>query len=178
MIKIRTVTVFFIAMFIILSICPLVYAQMDKSLYFQGIRAAKNGELDSAFMNFKMFLDDFGESKLAENALFAVGEYYFLTSNYYDAFAAFNRFVKKYPKSKARVFALVYLLEIAKRQKNAELVENLEKEIISSRQVVLLFAESKEYKYLSAFLRSHKAIYSIDKVEFYIDDLFFAKVYY
>lgn len=178
MMKIRVVTVFLVAIFIAVLICPLVYAQTDKSLYSQGVRAAKSGELDSAFMNFKMFLDDFKESKLAENALFAVGEYYFLTSNYYDAFATFNRFVRKYPKSKARIFALVYLLEMAKRQKNEEFVENLEKEIISSRQVVLLFIESKESKYLSAFLRNHKAVYSIDKVEFYIDDRFVTKVYY
>lgn len=157
---------------------PGVYVEANKQLYRQAVKAAGAGEPDAAFMNFRLFSEEFKNSKLAENTIFAMGEYYFLTSDYYDALAVFSRFIQRYPKSKARIFALAYLLEIAKKERDIELAENLAKAIISSRQVVLLFSESKETRYLSPFLKNYKAVYSIDRLEFYIDGSIFTQVSY
>ena len=170
--------IFFIALFLCVLAYINAYADSDNRLYLQGVRAAKNGEPDVAFMNFKIFMESAGESKFAQNALFAIGEYYFSISNYDEAFSAFSRFIQDYPRSKARIFALSYLLEIAKKQKNITLAEKIEKAIVSARQVVLLFAESKESKYLSSLFKKHKAVYFIDRVDFYIDDVFFTKARY
>lgn len=148
----------------------------DRLLYYKGVAAAKAKDIHLAFMNFRMFLDSSPKSKLAENALFSIGEYYFLTSNYSDAAGAFQRFIKNFPESRAKIFALAYLLEIAKKKTNQEDISALQNEIAASKQLIFLFSESKQYKYKSAFSKNYKALYFIDRIEFYIDEALFTKI--
>lgn len=152
--------------------------QEDKKLYSQGIKAARSGDIDFAFMNFYRLLSIFPESEFSEDALFATGEYYFLIGDYYDAARTFNRFINNYPGSEAELFALIYLLEIAKIRGKEKLVKILEKEIVTSQRLAFLFRDFKEYKYLSPLFKSYKVVYFIDKVEFYIDGKLFTKISY
>lgn len=175
----RILKIIIIPIFIFSSVyLHALYAEEDRALYRQAMRAVKEKNFNSAFMDFKIFLEENPESKLAEGALFALCEYYFENSDYYDAFYAFNRFLKEHPQSKARIFALVYLSEIARQENNQELAEKLEKAIISSEQIALLFRESKEFRFRSPFLKNYKAVYFIDRVEFYIDGTPFAQIHY
>ncbi len=154
------------------------FAQEDRNLYTKGIKAAQYGNMDFAFMNFHMFLNAYPGSKIASEVLFAMGEYHFANFNYRDATNAFGKIINDYPKSKTRIFTLVYLLEISRKQKNENLIKNLETEIASSQQIILLFREFKEYEYRSPLSKKYRAIHFIDKVEFYIDDEFFTEVSY
>lgn len=152
------------------------YTGQDGVLYGQAVREVKLNRPDFAFMKFNAIVELFPNSKYFERALFAVGEYNFKTANYYDAALALRQFILKYPKSRAKLFALVYLLEIYRKQKDQNSVIALEKEIVSFWQFSLLFRNCKIYKYKSPFSNVYKALYFIDKVEIYIDDKLLAKV--
>jgi len=41
-----------------------------------------------------------------------------------------------------------------------------------------LFRDFKEYSYVSALMREHKAVYYIDKIEFFVDEKLFSEIYY
>lgn len=154
------------------------YADEDVSLYRQAVKAAKAKNFDAAFMDLKVFLETSPGSKFAEGASFSMGEYYFKISAYADALLAFNNFLVKYPGSKAKVFALIYLAKIARAQNNPELAENLEKAVIAEKQIALLFRNSKEFRFQSPFLKKYRAVYFIDRIEFYIDGVSFAQIHY
>lgn len=154
------------------------YTQGHRSLYSQAVKYARSGDTDSAFMYFRRFLRAYPKSRFSERALFAIGEYYFQIADYYDAARIFMRFINNYPQSKARPFALAYLLTLANITGKEELTKDLEKEIISSQQITFLFREFKEYEYSSPLSKRHKAVYFIDKVEFYIDEELFTQVLY
>jgi len=159
-------------------ICNVGYAKEAKQIYATAVKAAQSGDLDSAFMTFLSLLKNYPESQYREDALFAIGEYYFQIGDFKDAAGTFIKFINEYPDSKAKPFVLVYLLKIAERDKLESLVKSLEKEIVTSRQLVLLFRDFKEYKYTSPLFKKHKVIHYIDKVEFYVEGQIFAKIFY
>jgi len=152
------------------------HAQEDRSLYNQGIRAVNEKNFNLAFMYFQQFLRAYPDSKLAESVLFAIGEYYFSIKAYYDSFHTFSRLVKGFPESKARLFAMVYLLETAKRENKQDAVNELKKQIVTYQKVKLLFSDFKEYTYTAPASRKYKAIYYIDRVEIFIDEEFFTEI--
>ena len=166
-----------IALFIFLLPCK-GYTQKSGDLYSEGVNAARSGDLDFAFMHFRGLLTAVGESIFSEGALFAVGEYYFLVADYYDAYQTFDRFVKDYPDSPARIFALAYLLEITRKQERKDIIKNLEKAIVTFQQLSLVFSDFKTHTYLSPLSKNYRVIYFIDRVEFYIDEKLFTKISY
>ncbi|TAN60952.1 tetratricopeptide repeat protein [bacterium] len=158
-----------------LGIC---YAEEGGRLYSSALREARSGNKETAFMHFRSFLANYPDSRYARDALFATGEYYFLISDYADSVQAFTRYLDDYPDSPCVSFALVYLLKIAEKRGEESLASDLKKKIATLRQMSFLFRESKEYKYRSALFRKHKAVYYIDRAEFYIDGELFAKISY
>ncbi|MCP4653741.1 MAG: outer membrane protein assembly factor BamD [Candidatus Omnitrophica bacterium] len=154
------------------------YAAGDAALYKRGEKSLRNGDINVAFSDFRLLLVSFPDSRFYKGALFAVGEYYFFTANYFDAENAFSEFVDKFDEAEEKLFALAYLLEIHRKRKNENIVTELEKEIITYTQVSLLFREFKECEFASPLLRKHKAIYFIDKVEFYVDGELLTTVFY
>jgi len=157
----------------------LAYAQESpRQLYSQARRALKLKKLDFAFLHFNTIVDKHPDSKYAQKSLLAMGEYYFSTAAYYEATLTFKRFIEKYPDSAAEPFAKVYLLKIAQIEKNNKLAKDLEHQIINSQQLSLVFRDFKEHKYLSALSKDYKAVYFIDRMEFYIDEELFAKIVY
>lgn len=155
-----------------------VYAEESQRLFISGKRAAKAGNSAFAFMSFRSLLENFPDSSYRQEALFANAEYYFLIGAFTDARPAFIRFLSEYPDSKARPFVLLYLSKIAEAQGEPALAESLRQEIITSQQLVLLFRDYKQFQYLSPLNRRHKAVHFIDRIEFYIDNEFFAQISY
>ncbi len=167
-----------IIFFLILLSGITVYAQEDKQIYYEGINAAKSGDFISAFMNFQSIVANSAESKYKPDALFATGEYYFDTENYRGANDAFVKLINDYPDSKSKLFALVYLLKIAEIQGNEAVVSNLENAILTFKQQIFLFKNSKEFKYKSPLGKKYKAVYYIEKIEFYLEGELFAQISY
>lgn len=174
---IKSKTFFIALLFFFLFPCK-GYSRQDSELYCQGIKAARLGKADFAFMYFRMLLADFPESEFTEKALFAVGEYYFSLGDYQDAFRVFARFANSYPQSKARLFASAYYLELARKDEKKQLAKEIEKEIIVYQQLSFLFRDFKEYKYKSLLFNSYTALYFINRIEFYINEELFTKILY
>lgn len=154
------------------------YASEAGQLYSQAIKNARCGKIDFAFIDYFKLLNRYPDSKLAEKALFATGEYYLSIDNDSDAKKAFKRFINKYPQSNARPFALAYLLKMAVAEAKIGPIKKYENQIISAQQLSLLFRDSKKRKYLSPLYKKHKAFYFIDRVEFYINEELFVKIFY
>lgn len=154
----------------------IVYAQGDQDLYSQGVSASRRGETDFAFINFHALVETCPDSKYFEHALFSIGEYYFSVANYENAKNTFLKLINKFAKTKTKPFALVYLIEIAKRQNQEDLVKELEKQIIRYKQTSLIFRDFKEYRYVSGFSKRYKAVYFIDRIEIYINNELSARI--
>ncbi|MCG8431518.1 MAG: hypothetical protein MJA29_10145 [Candidatus Omnitrophica bacterium] len=146
--------------------------------FFQGEQAARRGDIDGAFMHFRSVVMGEAEQLYYGQALFAVGEYYYLKGVYTEAVKSFTQFVKNDPRSEARIFALAYLMKIAEFQERDSLAEILRHQIATFRQVSLLFRDSREFEYLSCLQRNLKVVYYIDKVEFYVNEELFTRIPY
>jgi len=169
---------FFTLIFIFCLFLKSTSAAQDKKIYLDALKKARSGDLNFAFMDLSTLLERYPDSEYREETLFAVGEYYYLIRDYKDSASIFIRFINEYPQSKAKPFALVYLLKIAESQQEDEFIKGLEKYVMGIRQSIFLFKDFKEYEYVSSLLREHKAVYYIDKVEFYIQGELFAKISY
>jgi hypothetical protein len=176
--KLKKCTILFAVLMLIPLFYEIGFAQTDAQIYSMAVKAAQSGELDFSFMHFRSLLRNTRNSKYKERALFAIGEYFYLNAGYSDAASAFEQFISDYPNSRGYIFALAYLFKIAKIRGDAPLVKNLEKKILTHKQQSFLFSNFKEYKYNSPFCRKHRAVYYIDRIEFYVDGEFFAKISY
>ncbi len=154
----------------------LAYPQEDVSLYRKGIKSARSGNVAFAFMSFYQLLENFPKSQFTEKALFGLGECYYLLFAYKDAYETFTRIIEDDPQSEAKIFILAYCLEFARKDGKKDLAKSIKKEIVTNRQLSLVFSDFKEHIFESIF--SYKAIYFIDKVEIYRDEELFIKVLY
>ncbi len=129
-------------------------------------------------MQYNKILRNYPMSKYREQALFALGEYYFQLSGFEKSGEAFREFLDQYPDSEGKIHVLAYLLSIAREDHDVLLTEELEKQVVSLENVSLVFRDSKEFVYKSPLYKNHKAVVHIDKIEFYVEGEFFAKVSY
>jgi outer membrane protein assembly factor BamD (BamD/ComL family) len=171
---------FLILSFVFLSLdSPFGYAQQDRELFTEATELARLGKRDVAFMHFHSLLKKYSSvSKYYKEALFAAGEYYFSIGDYNNAEESFARFIKNYPDSEAFPFALVYLLKISRRAGDEKMTGDLQQKIIEFKQLSLLFSDFKESNYLSPLFRRYKAVYFIERVEFYLDGDLFEKIHF
>ncbi|MGD0335989.1 MAG: outer membrane protein assembly factor BamD [Candidatus Omnitrophota bacterium] len=154
------------------------YADDASHAFAEALTAAHNDENNFAFMQFRTFLQEYPESKYAQQAMFAIGEYYFMSANYSQAKETFYKFIEKYPDAASRIFAMAYLLNMASRLSDNKASLDIQKKIINFTRLTLLFRKSKEYKYASAFNKKLVAVYSIDSIKFYAQDKLFAEISY
>ena len=167
---------FLILGFLLLLVCGNASAGEASALYSKALNAAKKGQKDIAFVHFSAILERHSGSKHTKNSLFGAGEYYYSISDYRDALPLFEQFVEDFPEAKGKLFALAYLYKLSKESERDGLVKKVRKEIITFKQQSFLFRVFKNYQYRSPLYLSHKAVYYIDRVEFYIDDQLFAEI--
>ena len=175
---IKKIKIYFCIILVLLLFQHKAYGKEDKNLYDKGFFAAKKGKLDFAFINFYKLLREFPGSQYREQALFAVAEYYILIGDRHNAIKSFEEFTDKFPSSSAWPFATAYLLQIAKKQKEQTLINKLQKDLIASQQVSLVFREFKELEYKSAFNTVYRALIFIDKIKIYVDGDLFLEISY
>ena len=174
----QSIKILLVIFFLVFLMSASIYAFEDRKLYSMGVEAASSGKKDLAFIHFDSLVSKFPNSRLSEHALFAIGEYYYAIADLRDSDKIFNEFIKSYPDSKAKIFALAYLLEMAKSENNKSQVEEIEKEIMGLKRTSFLFKTLKNYKFTSALRVRHKAAYSVDKIEFFIDGKLFTTLSY
>lgn len=152
------------------------YAGEADALYAKALQAARAGRVDFAFMYYNQIDREYPRSRYREQVLFAKGEYFYELPACAQAREAFEKILEEYPQSPGKLFVLSYLYKIAEVEGKAASVERFRKEILTFRQVGLVFKETKEYKYPSPFYRNFRAVFYIDKVEFYRGGELFATV--
>jgi len=161
-----------------LCFSPFLYCAEDSRLYKSGRKAARVDQRAFAFMDFRLLLETYPDSKFRQPALFAVGEYYLEIRNFADAEKMFQQFVRAYPDAEENIFALMHLFTIS-RQKGAFQEEaRFKKEIAAAQRITLFFREYKIYRYRSALNRNYRAHCYIDRIEFYIDEEFLSEILY
>ncbi|MBN1913725.1 MAG: hypothetical protein JW788_04925 [Candidatus Omnitrophica bacterium] len=154
------------------------YASEDSDEYLAARNNMRSGKSDFAFMHLISITRSKAKSRYQERALFETGEYYFRRADYYDASRVLKKLIESYPDSKIRPFALFYLLKIAQYQNNKALTEAVKNEIINYKQVVLVFKDTKEFRFRSIFGKRYRLIYHIDKIELFEDEKLFAQISY
>ena len=155
-----------------------VYSSNAGKSFNEGIRAARTGNIDVAYMYFSDVLRNNSEPKLAQEALFAIGEYYFCTNAYNYSYTAFKDLIFDCDNDLTKLFALAYQFEIAKKDNMKARLKEIEKEIATFQKITFLFRDFKEHTYESPMNKRYKAKHFIDKIEFYIDEIFFSEVPY
>jgi tetratricopeptide (TPR) repeat protein len=153
-----------------------VFAGEDARLYLMAVKAAREKNFDFAFMRFRAIALEYPRSRYREKALFSQGEYYFQLPNLQESAKSFQEFIKNYPNANAKLFALAHLLKIAEIQQHKEIYDEIAKEIISLKQVSLIFRDFKEYSYKSPLNRKYRAVFHIDTIEFFVEGQLFAKI--
>lgn len=157
---------------------PCAGASEEAALYSKAVTAAKSGQTDFAYMYYNSLARNYPQSKYREKVLFVQGEYCYQLPQYAKSKKALQEFIRDYPDSDGKLFALAYLYKIAEYEKDKTTVEKLKKEILIFKQVGLIFKEFKDYKYNSPLYHRYRAVFHIDNVEFYIGGQLFAKVSY
>lgn len=156
----------------------IVFAETDSWLYSEAVKEANQGNYEFAFLHLHSLARSYPESKYLEDALFTIGEHHFTGNNSSGAVEAFSQLLEKFPDSKSTLFSLAYLLKVAQARKSEKLAADLEKTILTFHKISLVFRDSKEFTYKSAFQNRYKAVYFIDKVEIYKNDELFTQVLY
>jgi len=158
--------------------CSNGFCATARQLYKLADQRAASGQPDFAFMHWRNLLRDFPQSQQAQPALFALGEYYYSLPDYKQAVTSFESYLKKYPDSGDRLFALAYLLRIARLRGQDEQVDALEKEIIGLKQLGLVFSDYKEYSTQTPLHKDFQAVFHIDTITFYLNGEVFEKILY
>jgi len=167
-----------ILFFCVLSFSGVAFAGNTLKMFSMANQAARAGKLDFAFMHYRSILRDNPTSPYTDQALFALGEYLYIMTDYNQARDFFSQYLESQSQPEGKLFALVYLLKMALSEHETDIAQEIEKEILLWRQQTYIFKKVKEYSYRSPLFRKHKAVYSIDKIEFYIENEPFAKVSY
>lgn len=164
----------------LLLLVPLqtVCAAEDAELFGDGCAAGRAGEYSAAYVYFSQIIVLHPDSKYMERALFSFGETNYAMKNYREAADAFSKSAKDHPDSKAKVFALAYLVRLSRQAEKEDLAKAWGKEIVASERLSLIFRDSKEYNFRSSLGKRYKAVYFIDKVEFYVDGQELATISY
>lgn len=155
-----------------------VWSADDKSDFQRALRYARNGQIDFAFMKFRAVLQDTSDMESRQAALFASGEYYYLNLDYHNAIEAFQAYLRISKDINGRLFAMVYLWRIYQRIQDQKQSQEMEGEILRLRRNSYIFETTKDYQFKSPMNRSHRAVYSIDRIEFFIEGDAIAKIVY
>ena len=163
---------------LMLMAVPIIWASEDAKLNRQAHTAIRQGNLDRAFMHYRGIDRNRKPSPYKDDAIFAIGEYNYLISNYTDALHSFERYIDVEEQDIQKLFAYVYLLKIAEHDKDDKKAVDYKKIIKTYQKHVFLFSEQMEYSFASPLDRHHRVVYSIDKIELFIEGDLFAKIEY
>jgi len=157
---------------------PAAHAGEDGKLYKKGLYFARSGQAEFAFMQYRTILLKYPDSRYREDATFAMGEYFFAVNDRVAAKEKFTEYVRDFPEGKGKIFALAYLLKIAGLEEDKDSSQKLRNDIITFRQISLVFRNYKEYTYRSPLNKNYRALFLIDKIEISLQGAEFVEISY
>ena len=134
----------------------------------QAQRYVAEGEIDFAFMEYRSLLEEHSEGPSAQEAAFAIGEYYFNQHNTREAKEAFERFDQEPAEEIPKLLVQVYLLlcaRILKDDPTAEILESRLKEVLSSKKLFLAFEENRVQVWTSPLGNRFELREFVDRME-------------
>ena len=152
-------------------------ADMTK-IFKKAEKDAKMGHPDFAFMGYRKVLSANPKESYKRKALFAIAEYYYQIADHKSSENYFKEYLKVSKDENGRLFAYVYLMKLAKIEKNESLILGIEEEIKLVKRNSFIFDNTKEYLFESPLNRNHKAVYYIDKIEFYVEKENIASIFF
>lgn len=113
----------------------------DVALYETSLSLFNNKQYSRSLEGFKMFLEEFPKSDLADNAQFWIGECFMALKQYDKAILAYNDVIKKYPKENkvpnAMLRQAIALLEIGDKMASEIQLKNVIKQYPDSNEAKL-----------------------------------------
>lgn len=169
-----------VAFWLVLACCSgrILYAGEDANLYKKASQFAKQGDREFAFMNYRAILKGYPKSRFTEKALFANAEYYSILTKYGDAKVHFEDYVKDFPDSKGKFFALVHLWKLAERKGDEALLAEYTSQIASNEQMSFIFRDRKEIFFQSPLACQYRAVIQIDTIKIFLEGVLFAEILY
>lgn len=166
-------------LFLILSgnICQVSASEVSQK-YKRALKEASAGRYEFALMYHRDIIRQHQHSKYAPLSLFAQGEFYFNQGQYKEAKESFEQCLNRNDESNQQLFALAFLYKITLINKNKTLRKNLKKNIVTHKQISLVFKENMTYKYVTPLNQHLKAIIKIDQIEFYKNEKLFLQIAY
>jgi outer membrane protein assembly factor BamD (BamD/ComL family) len=158
------------------SAVPVVKAADADILWNRAISMAKQGQMDMAFIDFRMLVHSYPDARQKPTAQLGLGEYHFSHHSFSLAAKEFKDFYNQYPKRQDSVIALAYLYKMAQMNGQNHLMEEYRQKIISSRQVAFIFKDSQSFRYVSGFQHKYEVVFYIDKIEVWVNGNFFVSV--
>jgi len=166
------------ALFIVTLVITPSIAGQDSTVFFKARESARQGQRDFAFMHYRTIIRNYPQSKYKIPALFALGEYYFLAADHKKSMDYFNQYIKQTKDENGKLFALLYLLQFAKKFGQEDRIEEIHYEMVALKRQSFLFKKFREYQYRSPLHRLHKALYEIDNIQFFVEGILYEKIDY
>lgn len=137
-----------------------------------------------AMVNLDYIVKNFPDSTYAPACAFALGEYYYDNSDYYNCLKVLSGYIHKYPKDKGVVFAKLIIYKIISNYKQhdslVEQQENLIKEIrkeLFSQPLFLIFYDKKfPRSYKSLFNNAYLVYDYVDKIKVFRNEKIFLEL--
>ncbi len=152
--------------------------------YRDGLRDLKEGRIYFAFLNFRSVFKEDPDSPYAPEAAFAVGEYYFDNSDYFNSLKTLSDYIHKYPKHRGAVFAKLIIYKILTDVKREDvlgvqedtLVKEIRKELFSQPLFLIFYDKKSPRSYRSLFNHSYLVYDYVDMIKVFRDDKIFLEL--
>ncbi|MFA5060476.1 MAG: hypothetical protein WC676_07615 [Candidatus Omnitrophota bacterium] len=127
------------------------------------------------FISLRKKLSEERNERRIKNIEFAIAEYYFKINDFVDARLAFEDYKKNRLADLHILLANCYLYKIAQTAGQAQITEDLKKEIFN-KQFVLLFDRYKSIKYKSLLGSQYEILYFVDKIDVFLNGDVFVQI--
>jgi outer membrane protein assembly factor BamD (BamD/ComL family) len=152
--------------------------------YRCGVQAIRDGRWDFALVHLKAVVDEDPNSPYAPAATFALGEYYYDHSDYFNAIKMLSSYLRLYPKDKGVVFAKLLVYKIVTEFKAHEtlsgqeeaLMKDIRKELFSQPLFLMFYDKKTPRSYKSLFRHNYVVYDYVDQIKVFRDDKIFLQL--
>lgn len=152
--------------------------------YNEGLTAIRDGQNYFAVIHLKSVVNNDPQSPYAPSAAFALGEYYFDNTDYFNALRTLSDYIHSYPKDKGVVFAKLIIYKIITTSQNGEfsgvqesaLIKEIRKELFSQPLFLIFYDKKAPRSYKSLFKNSYLVYDYVDKIKVFRNDKIFLEL--
>jgi hypothetical protein len=175
-------TVLTVSCFLLVAGCAMLSEPGE--MYNSGLQSIRDGNKPFAFMHLKSLVESDPQSPYAKEAEFAVAEYYFDISDYYNSIEMFSDYISRYPKDKGAIFAKLLIYKMLAEQKNSKvsdaqhdlLIKEIRKELFS-KPLFLIFYDKKSPRAFHSLFKNTYLVYDyVDKIRVLRNDKIFLEL--